>query len=240
MARGPARVGPGSRRVGVHPSTAFVPYGSTVRIEIQGLTKRYGQTLAVAGVSFDAPPGRVTGFLGPNGSGKSTTMRCLLGLAAPDSGSALFDGRPYRALRDPLRLVGAMLDPDAYHPARSGRDHLRVIATSAGLPDDRVDRLLDLVELREAARRPAGGYSLGMRQRLHLAAAMLGDPQVLVLDEPTNGLDPGGIRWMRDLLRAEAAEGRTVLLSSHVLSEVEQTVDEVVVIARGRIVTTAG
>ncbi len=204
-------------------------------IEIQSLSKRYGATVAVDDLSFSVAPGSVLGFLGPNGAGKTTTLRVLLGLARPSAGGATIDGRDYADLEDPIGTVGAVLDSSGFHPGRRGRNHLRVIARAAGLPAARVDEVLDLVELREAAERRIGGYSLGMKQRLNLAAALLGDPGVLVLDEPANGLDPQGIRWLRDFLRAMAAEGRTVLISSHVLAEVSQTVDEVVVISKGRL-----
>jgi ABC-2 type transport system ATP-binding protein len=205
-----------------------------MRLAIERLSKSYEPTPAVQALSFAAEQGRVCGFLGPNGSGKTTTLRCMFGLVRPDAGSATFDGRSYAELRDPLTHVGALLDPDAHHPDRTGREHLRVLCEAAGLPLSRADEALRLVELEPAADRRAGGYSLGMRQRLHLAAALLGDPAALVLDEPANGLDPQGIRWLRDRLRALAAEGRCVLLSSHVLAEVRQTVDDVVVIAAGR------
>ena len=208
-------------------------------IEIEDLTKRYGATLAVDGLSFTVEPGRIVGFLGPNGAGKTTTLRALLGLISPTSGSATVGGRRFVELDDPVRTVGAVLDGGMLHPGRSGRNHLRMLALGAGVGRDRVDELLGLVGLAEAADRRAGGYSLGMRQRLGLAAALLGDPGVLVLDEPANGLDPQGIRWLRDFLRSLAAEGRAVLVSSHVLSEVAQTADEVVVIARGRSVAQA-
>jgi ABC-2 type transport system ATP-binding protein len=206
-------------------------------IEVRDLTKRYGGVLAVDRLGFALAEGAVTGFLGPNGAGKSTTLRMLLGLTRPTAGSATIDGVPYRELRDPVRTVGALLEATGFHPGRSGRDHLRVLATAAGLPPARVDEVLDLVDLTGAARRRAGGYSLGMRQRLGLAAALLGDPEVLILDEPANGLDPEGVHWLRGLLRRLAAQGRTVLVSSHQLAEVAQTVDDVVIIARGRLVT---
>ena len=206
------------------------------RIEVRGLTKRFGPVLAVDGLSFAVEPGRVTGFLGPNGAGKTTTLRMLLGLVRPTSGTATIGGRPYAHIRRPQQLVGALLEASDVHPGRSGRNHLRTIAPTAGVGDRRVDELLDLVGLTPDARRRAGGYSLGMRQRLGLAAALLGDPGVLLLDEPANGLDPEGIRWLRGFLRRLAAEGRTILVSSHVLSEVQQTVDDVVIIARGRLV----
>jgi ABC-2 type transport system ATP-binding protein len=208
-------------------------------IEIEQLTKRYGPTLAVDGLSFTVEPGRIVAFLGPNGAGKTTTLRALLGLIRPTSGSATVGGRRFVELEDPVRTVGAVLDGGMLHPGRSGRNHLRMLARSAGIGGDRVDELLRLVGLEDAADRRAGGYSLGMRQRLGLAAALLGDPGVLVLDEPANGLDPQGIRWLRDFLRSLAAEGRAVLVSSHVLAEVAQTADEVVVIAKGRSVAQA-
>ena len=201
------------------------------------LTKRYGDVLAVDDLTFDIEAGAVTGFLGPNGAGKTTTLRMLLGLARPTRGRALLFGRPIAELERPATKVGAVLEASDVHPARTGRDHLRVLAAAARLPRARVDEVLVLVELAGAADRAAGGYSLGMRQRLALAAAMLGDPELLVLDEPANGLDPEGVRWLRDFLRAFAATGRTVLVSRHHLAEVEQTVDHVVVIHHGRLVT---
>jgi ABC-2 type transport system ATP-binding protein len=203
-------------------------------LEVDSLTKRFGSTLAVDGLSFKAEPGRVLGFLGPNGAGKTTPLRTLLGLTIPTSGSATVDGRPYRELSDPVRVLGAVLEGPQFHPGRTGRNHLRVLARGAGLPSGRVDEVLRLVELDGAGGRRVKGYSLGMRQRLSLAGTLLGDPRGLVLDEPANGLDPQGIRWLRDFLRARAAEGRTVLISSHVLAEVAQTVDEVVVVSRGQ------
>lgn len=208
-------------------------------IAVDALTKRYGSTLAVEDLSFSVAPGTVTGFLGPNGAGKSTTLRAILGLVRPTAGKTAVFGRPYRDLERPLERVGAVLETFDAHPGRTGRNHLRVLAAAAGLPSSRVDEVLGLVELTDAARRRAKGYSLGMRQRLGLAAALLGDPEVLVLDEPANGLDPQGIRWLRDLLRTRAAEGGTVLLSSHVLAEIAQTVDEVVIIHRGKLIQHA-
>ena len=190
-------------------------------------------------LSFSAKSGLVTGFLGPNGAGKSTTLRAVLGLVRQDAGTATVLGRPYKDLDLPIQRVGAVLEASAVHPGRSGRNHLRVLATAAGLPRSRVEEVLAIVELSGAAKRRAGGYSLGMRQRLGLAAALLGDPEVLVLDEPANGLDPQGIRWLRDFLRSLAAEGRTILISSHVLAEVAQTVDDVVIIAHGKLVVQA-
>ena len=208
-------------------------------IEVEGLTKRFGSTLAVDDLSFSVEPARITGFLGPNGAGKSTTMRAILGLVRPTAGSTTILGRPYRDLDDPIGRVGVLLETFDAHPGRSGRNHLRVLAVAGGIPRTRVDEVLALVDMREAGRRRVKGYSLGMRQRLGLAAALLGDPEVLVLDEPANGLDPQGIRWLRDFLRGLAGEGRTILISSHVLSEVAQTVDEVVIIHRGRLVRQA-
>ena len=208
-------------------------------IEVEGLTKRFGSTLAVDDLSFSVEPARITGFLGPNGAGKSTTMRAILGLVRPTAGRTTILGRPYPDLDDPVGHVGVLLETFDAHPGRSGRNHLRVLAVAGGIPRTRVDEVLALVDMREAGRRRVKGYSLGMRQRLGLAAALLGDPEVLVLDEPANGLDPQGIRWLRDFLRGLASEGRTILISSHVLSEVAQTVDEVVIIHRGRLVRQA-
>ena len=205
-------------------------------IVIEGLTKRYGPVLAVDDLSFSVPAGRVTGFLGPNGAGKTTTLRILLGLVHPTSGSASVNGRPYAQLAEPARDVGAVLEATSFHPGRRARDHVRILATAARIPLSRVDDALDRVGLDRAAHRRVGGFSLGMQQRLGLAAALLGDPAVLVLDEPTNGLDPDGVRWLRGLMRQLAGEGRTVLVSSHLLSEVAQTVDDVVIIASGRLV----
>jgi ABC-2 type transport system ATP-binding protein len=207
-------------------------------LKLEHVTKRYGHTVIVEDLSFTVEPGRVTSFLGPNGAGKSTTMKILLDLAAANRGRATIGGTRYRDLRDPNRTVGVVLEPNAFHPARSGRNHLRILADSAGIPKERVEDLLQLVGLADAGNRHAGAYSLGMRQRLGLAAALLGDPPVLVLDEPGNGLDPQGIRWLRDLLRSRAANGSTVFVSSHLLAEVEQLADDVVVINRGRLVTT--
>ncbi|HEV3291719.1 MAG TPA: ATP-binding cassette domain-containing protein [Streptosporangiaceae bacterium] len=207
-------------------------------LEFDGLTRRFGAVTALDHLTFGVPSGEVFGFLGPNGAGKTTTLRMLLGLIHPDAGTAMIAGKPYPKLASPARTVGALLDAAA-HPGRSGRDHLQVLAAAAGIPQGRAGQLLATVGLQHAARQRAGGYSLGMRQRLGLAAALLGDPAVLVLDEPANGLDPQGIRWLRDLLRALAAEGRAVLVSSHLLAEVAQTVDDVVVISRGRTVAQA-
>jgi len=210
--------------------------GAGASIAVRGLTKRFGEVLAVSDLSFDVRPGRVTGFLGPNGAGKTTTLRMLLGLVEPTSGSSTILGQPYPALAQPQRTVGAALEASSFHPGRTARNHLRVVARTAGVDNGRVDELLALVGLTAAANRRAGGFSMGMRQRLGLASALVGDPQVLLLDEPANGLDPEGIRWLRGFLRRQASEGRTVLVSSHVLSEVQQTVDDVVIISRGRLV----
>jgi len=208
-------------------------------IEIRRLTKRFRRVVAVQDLSFSVLPGRITGFVGPNGAGKTTTLRSLLGLVAPTSGEALVAGRRYRNLDDPVHRVGAVLETATFHPGRSGRNHLRTVAAAAGIPGARVEEVLELVGLTDAARRRVGGYSLGMRQRLGLAAALLGEPEILVLDEPANGLDPEGIRWLRTFLRRLAAEGCTVLVSSHVLAELAQTADDVAVIARGRLVAHA-
>jgi ABC-2 type transport system ATP-binding protein len=205
-------------------------------IDVRGLRKRYGRVVAVDGLTFRVEPGQVTGFVGPNGAGKSTTMRVILGLDAPDSGTALVGGRPYRTLRTPLREVGALLDAGAVHPGRRARDHLRWLAHSNGLPTRRVDEVLDLVGLTSVASRRAGRFSLGMRQRLGIAAALLGDPPILMFDEPVNGLDPEGVHWIRGFLRRLAAEGRAVLVSSHLMSELEDTADHLVVVGRGRLI----
>ncbi len=205
-------------------------------IEVAGLRKRYGPVLALDGMSFAVRPGQVTGFVGPNGAGKSTTMRIILGLDAADSGSALIGGQPYRTLRHPLRHVGALLDAAALQPSRSGRNHLRWLACSQGIAAPRADEVADQVGLRSVIRRKAGGYSLGMRQRLGIAAALLGDPPVLMLDEPFNGMDPEGIIWMRGFLRALATQGRAVLVSSHLMSELQDTADHLVVAGRGRVI----
>ena len=204
-------------------------------MSVRELTKQFGRVRAVDGLTFEVPAGQVTGFLGPNGAGKTTTLRMLLGLVTPTSGSALVGGRRYADLPAPRRAVGAVLEATGFHPGRRGRDHLRILAQVSGLPHGRVDEVLDQVELSGAADRRVGGYSLGMRQRLGLAAALLGDPAVLVLDEPANGLDPAGMVWLRAMLRGLAAEGRTVLISSHVLAEVAQTVDRVVIVHEGRL-----
>jgi ABC-2 type transport system ATP-binding protein len=208
-------------------------------IEVEHVTKRYGDKIAVSDLSFSIAPGIVTGFLGPNGAGKSTTMRVILGLDSVDEGTALIDGRPYVRLTHPMRQVGSLLDASALQPNRSGRNHLLWIAHSQRLPISRVDQVTDLVGLGKAARRKAGGYSLGMRQRLGIAAAMLGDPPTLIMDEPFNGMDPEGIIWMRGFLRGLAAEGRAVLVSSHLLSELPDVADHVVVIGRGRVLADA-
>jgi ABC-2 type transport system ATP-binding protein len=202
----------------------------------QSLTKRFGQVLAVDDLSFELEPGTITGFLGPNGAGKTTTLRMLLGLAAPSEGQALVFGKTYADLDRPALRIGAVLEATDFHPGRSGRDHVLMLGRAVGVPDSRADEVLALVELQDAARRRVKGYSLGMRQRLGLATALLGEPELLVLDEPANGLDPEGVRWLRDFLRSFASEGRTVLVSSHVLAEVAQTVDQVLIINRGRLV----
>ena len=203
-------------------------------VEIKSLTKRYGELVAVDNLTFSLYPGTITGFLGPNGAGKTTTLRLLLGLAEPTEGEALVFGRNYRETEDPARRVGAVLESSDVHPGRSGRDHLRALAIAAETPPDRVENVLALVELEAAADRRVKTYSLGMRQRLGLAVALLGDPELLVLDEPANGLDPAGVRWLRQFLRWFAEKGQTVLLSSHMLAEAAQTVDEVVIIDHGR------
>jgi len=205
-------------------------------LHVVSLTKKFGSVAAVTDLSFDVLPGRVTGFLGPNGSGKTTTLRCILGLVTPTSGSALVGDSTYVHLATPSTTVGAALEASGFHPARSARSHLRIVAAAGGIPDARVDKVLEMVGLTAAAKRKVGGYSLGMRQRLALAGALLGDPGILILDEPANGLDPEGIAWLRMFLRALAADGRTVLVSSHVLSEVQQTVDDVIIISQGRLV----
>ena len=204
-------------------------------IEVRGLTKTFGAITAVRDVSFTAPAGQVTGFLGPNGSGKTTTLRAALGLIRPTAGEALIGGVPYRHLAQPRRRVGALLEASGFHPGRRARNHLAVLAASCGVPGRRVDEVLDLVDLASAADRRVREFSLGMRQRLGLAAALLGDPQVLLLDEPANGLDPAGIAWLRRLLRGLAGEGRTVVVASHVLSEVAQTADRVVIVNAGEL-----
>jgi len=206
-------------------------------IEVQGLTKRFGDVVAVDNLSFEVARGSVTGFLGPNGSGKTTTLRMLLGLVAPTAGSATIAGSSYRQLADPLRHVGAVLESTNFHPGRRARDHLRVLCVAAGIAVSRVDEVLREVGLADVGARRVKGFSLGMRQRLGLAAALLGEPEVLILDEPANGLDPEGVHWLRRFLCSYADRGRTVLVSSHLLAEVAQTVDDVVIIAAGRLIT---
>ena len=206
------------------------------QIVVSGLTKRYRRMAAVDDLSFTVEPGRVTGFLGPNGAGKTTTLRMLLGLVTPTSGTATISSRRYADLPSPAEHVGAVLEASSAHRARSGRNHLRIICAAVGLPEERAEHSLDVCGLTTVADRKFGGYSLGMRQRMGIAAAMLGDPRVLILDEPANGLDPEGIRWLRELLRSLAADGRTVLVSSHLLSEMELLADDVVIIANGRLV----
>jgi ABC-2 type transport system ATP-binding protein len=208
-------------------------------IEVANLTKRFRKTVAVDDLSFKIREGAITGVLGPNGAGKTTTLRVILGLVHPTAGQATVMGRLYRQLESPTQQVGAVLEATDFHPGRSGRNHLRVLAAATGIPRSRVEEVLQVVDLQGPAGRRAGGYSLGMRQRLSLAGALLGDPRILVLDEPANGLDPQGIRWLREFLRSLAAEGRTIFISSHVLAEVEQIVDEVVIIHRGKFVVQA-
>src|SRR5579859_3200711 len=225
-------------RCGAPPGCGTVcPMNAT--IEIDGLRKRFGATQALNGMTFTVGPGQVTGFVGPNGAGKSTTMRVILGLDAPDAGTATIGGRPYRSLKNPLRHVGSLLDAGALQPRRSARSHLLWLAHSQGLGAGRVDQVLGLAGLGSAARRKAGGYSLGMRQRLGIAAALLGDPAALIFDEPFNGMDPEGIRWMRGFLRALSRQGRAVLVSSHLMSELEDTADHLVVAGRGRVIADA-
>jgi ABC-2 type transport system ATP-binding protein len=209
-------------------------------IRAMNLSKRYGGTHAVADLSFDVEPGQVTGFLGPNGAGKSTTMRMILGLDRPSGGSVLVDGKPYEEHRHPLRKIGALLDAKAVHGGRSARNHLLAIAQTNGIPASRVEEVLETVGLREVARRRIGGFSLGMSQRLGIAAALLGDPEILLFDEPVNGLDPEGILWIRTFMRKLAAEGRTVFVSSHLMSEMAQTADHLIVIGRGRLIADTG
>ncbi len=210
--------------------------GMTI-IQAHGLTKNYGSVRAVDDLSFSVDRGSVTGFLGPNGAGKTTTLRMLLGLVAPDAGTATIDGRVYADLPEPLHLVGAVLEASSFHPGRTAHNHLRIQALAAAVDPSRIDEVLDLVQLTAAAGRRIGGFSLGMRQRLGLATALLADPEILILDEPANGLDPEGVHWLRGLLRGFAAEGGTVLVSSHMLAETAQTVDSVVIIDHGRLVT---
>jgi ABC-2 type transport system ATP-binding protein len=206
-------------------------------IEVHNLTKRYGEKVAVDHLSFTVEPGRVTGFLGPNGAGKSTTMRLILGLDHPTSGTATINGQPYRDLAQPLHTVGALLEAKSVHPGRSARNHLRFLAQSQGLPSSRVDEVLGLVGLRDVASKRTGGFSLGMGQRLGIAAALLGNPQVLLLDEPVNGLDPEGVLWIRNLMKQLATEGRTILVSSHLMNEMAVTADHLIVIGRGKLIT---
>ena len=213
-------------------ATAGSPEGT---IEVHGLTKTFGPVTAVRGLDFTVEPGRITGFLGPNGAGKTTTLRMLLGLVAPTSGTATIGGRNYREIADPTRSVGAVLEATSFHPSRRARNHLKMVAIAAGIESSRIDVVLDMVGLTADAKRKVGGYSLGMRQRLELATALLGDPAVLILDEPSNGLDPQGIAWLREFLRHLAGEGRTVLVSSHLLAEMSQTVDDVVIVSQGQL-----
>jgi ABC-2 type transport system ATP-binding protein len=205
-------------------------------IEVDGLTKRFGRVLAVDRLSFRVERGTVVGFLGPNGAGKTTTLRMLLGLVRPDEGIATINGKQYRDLAEPLRQVGAVLEASSFYPGRTARNHLRIQALDGQVDPSRIDDVLELVDLREAADRPVRGFSLGMRQRLGLATALLADPELLILDEPANGLDPDGVRWLRDMLRGLAAEGTTVLVSSHILAEVAHTVDSVVILDHGGLV----
>ena len=222
-----------------HPESVAPATKIWHELVVDHVTKRYGHNTVVDDLSFTVKPGRVTGFLGPNGAGKSTTMKILLDLATADEGTATIGGRRYRDLPDPMRTVGVVLEPNAFHPGRSGRNHLRILAATAGIPVARVDEMLEFVGLpKDAADRRVGTYSLGMKQRLSLAAALLGDPAVLILDEPGNGLDPQGIRALRDLLRSRTASGDTVFVSSHLLSEMEHLADDVIVINRGRLVTS--
>ncbi|GIG71153.1 ABC transporter ATP-binding protein [Phytomonospora endophytica] len=208
-------------------------------IEVIELTKRYGRTLAVDGLSFQVKPGLVTGFLGPNGAGKSTTMRAILGLDAPDSGRALVDGRPYIEIRQPMRVVGALLDASSVHPGRSALNHLRALARTNRIGTSAVVSVMERVGLAGVARKKVGAFSLGMKQRLGIAAALLGDPAVLMFDEPVNGLDPEGVRWIRELMRGLAGDGRTVLVSSHLMSEMQLTADRLVIIGRGKLIEDA-
>ncbi|MDY5137462.1 ABC transporter ATP-binding protein, partial [Actinotignum sanguinis] len=205
-------------------------------ITVEALTKRYGATTAVDNLSFQLQPGRITGFLGPNGSGKSTTMRCIMGLDRPTSGRALIAGLPYEQLTSPLTTVGALLDGKAFHGSRSARSHLQILAATHGIPARRVDEVIELTGIGSVAKRKLKGFSLGMGQRLGIAAALLGDPEVLLFDEPVNGLDPDGVRWVRLLMRTLAQQGRTILVSSHLMSEMQQTADDLLVIGRGRMI----
>ena len=215
--------------------TTTAAHTTAPAIEARGLTKSYGRKTVVDHLTFSVRPGRVTGFLGPNGAGKSTTMRLLLGLERPDSGEALISGRPYAELSAPLSLVGAMLEAKAFHKGRTARNHLLALAQSQALPVGRVDEVLDVVGLHDVSKQRAGGYSLGMAQRLGIAAALLGDPRIVLLDEPVNGLDPEGILWIRNLMKRLAAEGRTVLVSSHLMNEMAVTADHLLVIGQGRL-----
>ena len=215
------------------------PGRGDLAVRVSSLTKRFGELVAVDDVTFSLAPGTITGFLGPNGAGKTTTLRLLLGLAEPTSGEALVFGRRYRELDQPARRVGAVLESNDFHPGRSGRDHLRALALAAEIPASRIEEVLSAVQLDDAAGRRVRTYSLGMRQRLGLAAALLGDPDLLVLDEPANGLDPAGVHWLRTFLRRFAGQGGTVLVSSHVLAEIAQTVDQVLIIDRGRLLASA-
>jgi ABC-2 type transport system ATP-binding protein len=235
----PALPGPATETVRAVESPAIGGASSAEVVRVEHLSKRFGELLAVDDLTFGLQAGTVTGFLGPNGAGKTTTLRMLLGLVGPTAGTALLFGRRYREHPDPARRVGAVLESADFHPGRSGREHLITLALAASLPVSRVDEVLGLVELTDAARRRVGSYSLGMRQRLGLAAALLRDPELLILDEPANGLDPEGVHWLRTFMRGFASQGRTVLVSSHVLAEVAQTVDRVVIIDRGRLVTIA-
>jgi ABC-2 type transport system ATP-binding protein len=225
----------GSRQGYGERATAKGRSVTAIDISVRGLSKRFGPVLAVRELSFEVPPGQVTGFLGPNGAGKTTVLRLILGLARPSAGQALIGGRRYDQLTEPRRVVGAVLEASGFHPGRRGRDHLAIAARAARLPAGRVDEVLDQVGLTEAAHRRVRGYSLGMRQRLGLATALLGDPQVLILDEPANGLDPAGMAWLRETLQRLAVQGRTVIVSSHVLSEVAQTAEHVVIVHEGQL-----
>jgi ABC-2 type transport system ATP-binding protein len=227
-----------TRRIDEGQPPSASPLDNEAVVTVSSLTKRFGEVVAVDDLTFSLSKGTVTGFLGPNGAGKTTTLRLLLGLAEPTAGEALVFGRRYRELDNPARRIGAVLESGDFHPGRSGRDHLRALALAAEIAPDRVQEVLKLVELEAAASRRVRTYSLGMRQRLGLATALLGDPEMLVLDEPANGLDPAGVHWLRRFLRRFAEQGRTVLVSSHMLAEAAQTVDHVVIIDRGRLVTT--
>jgi ABC-2 type transport system ATP-binding protein len=230
-----------ARSVDDRARPVLVPAGAAAAdsvVSVSSLTKRYGEHLAVDEVTFSLAAGSVTGFLGPNGAGKTTTLRLLLGLAEPDAGEALVFGRRYRQLDQPIRRVGAVLESNDFHPGRSGRDHLRALALAADIPLGRVEEVLALVELEPVADRRVRTYSLGMRQRLGLAGALLGDPELLVLDEPANGLDPAGVHWLRTFLRRFGERGGTVLVSSHLLAEVAQTVDQILIVDHGRLVAT--